>query len=306
MERHKKQGVILALAAYGLWAIAPIYFKWIKHIGAFEILAHRVLWSLLLTLIIILFTKRLPALVAALLSRKIRIYLFASTCLIGINWGIFIWAVNSNHLLSASLGYYINPLVNIFLGMIFFAERLGRVQKLAALLCIGAVSFEIWQFGKLPWIALILAVSFGLYGLVRKKLAVDSFVGMALETGLLLPLAVGYLLLSGTNSLTFDNASVLSLGQLFLAGPITMIPLLCFAAAANRISLTALGFFQYLGPTGMLLLAVYVYGEPLTPEKLTTFTIIWFALALLIGENLTTNVLPALKRRRQRKLSDSV
>ncbi len=286
MESNTKQGVLLAVAAYGFWAVAPIYFKWISHISPFEILAHRVIWSLLLTLLIIVASNRTNALWTAIRSRKIRLYLFASTCLIAINWGIFIWAINSNHLLSASLGYYINPLVNIMLGMIFFAERLSRVQKIAALLCIGAVSFEIWHFGELPWIALILASSFGLYGLVRKKLAVDSFIGMALETGLLLPLAIGYLGFASTTSLSLTDPSFASLSQLFLAGPVTMIPLLCFAAAANRISLTSLGFFQYIGPTGMFLLAVFAYGEPLSPEKLTTFAIIWFALALLIWENL--------------------
>lgn len=285
MIRQENEGVLFALCAYGFWAVAPIYFKWVSHVSALEILSHRVIWSLLLTVLIIGFTKRMPALISAVRDSKIRLYLFASTVLIGFNWGIFIWAVNSDRMISASLGYYINPLVNILLGMIFFSERLDRVKTIAALMCLAAVGFEIYHFGQLPWIALTLAVSFGLYGLVRKKLGVDSFVGMALETGLLAPVAIGYLLL-GSSVMTTSDADLMTHLQLFLAGPVTMIPLLCFAAAANRVSLTALGFFQYIGPSGMFLLAVFVYGEPLSGEKLTTFVIIWSALALLVWDSL--------------------
>jgi chloramphenicol-sensitive protein RarD len=229
----------------------------------------------------------------ALRSRRALMALLASTTLIGLNWGIFIWAVNHDYMLSASLGYYINPLINILLGMLFFRERLDRVSTLAAGLCVAAVVFELVQFGSLPWIALVLACSFGLYGLVRKKLGVDSFTGMALETGMMLPLAVGYLLLttSPTSDLPSNPAWINLL--LFAAGPVTMLPLMCFAAAANRISLTALGFFQYIGPTGMFLLAVFVYGEPLSPSKLVTFGLIWTALAIL-----TFDSLYKLRRRR--------
>jgi chloramphenicol-sensitive protein RarD len=285
MSQSSKQGVLLAVSAYGFWAIAPVYFKWIKHINPFEILAHRVIWSLLLTLLILLFLRKIPQLFEAIKNKKTRLYLLASTILIGFNWGVFIWAINNDQMLSASLGYYINPLVNIMLGMIFFADRLDGIKKIAASLCIFAVAFELYQFGQVPWIALGLASSFGLYGLVRKKLAVDSFIGMALETLLLMPVAIGYLMLanSGTNNI-FANDMTLN-AQLFLAGPVTMIPLLCFAAAANRLTLTSLGFFQYIGPTGMFLLAVFVYNEPISVQKLTTFTIIWLALALIIWGN---------------------
>ena len=293
MNPTAKSGALLAITAYSLWGIAPVYFKLLQNVPATEILAHRVLWSFVLTLgLICLFRKR-NELMDALRSRRALMALLASTTLIGLNWGIFIWAVNHDYMLSASLGYYINPLINILLGMLFFRERLDRVSTLAAGLCVAAVVFELVQFGSLPWIALVLACSFGLYGLVRKKLGVDSFTGMALETGMMLPLAVGYLLLttSPTSDLPSNPAWINLL--LFAAGPVTMLPLMCFAAAANRISLTALGFFQYIGPTGMFLLAVFVYGEPLSPSKLVTFGLIWTALAIL-----TFDSLYKLRRRR--------
>lgn len=284
MPNTTRDGVLFAISAYSFWAIAPIYFKWVSAVSPAEVLSHRVIWSFILTIGIILATRRLTALLIALKSRKTRLYLLATTLLIGVNWSVFIWAINSNQMLSASLGYYINPLIYIMLGMFFFAEKLDVVKKIAAGLCIVAVGFEVIQFGEFPTIALGLAVTFGLYGLVRKKLGVDSLVGMALETGLMMPLAIAYVVFadSPTTNL-FQNSASLNL-LLFMAGPVTMIPLLCFAAAANRISLTALGFFQYIGPSGMFILAVFVYGEPLSTEKLTTFVIIWFALVLLVWD----------------------
>ncbi|MFQ3230622.1 EamA family transporter RarD [Reinekea sp.] len=286
MLSNQKQGVIFALFAYTFWAFAPIYFKTMDAVPALEILTHRVIWSLIITLMIIALTKRGPALIMAMKSSKTRRYLLLTTLLIGGNWGVFIWAVNDNRLLEASLGYYINPLINIILGMFFFAERLDRPQKIAAFLCLIAVGFELIQFGKIPWVALFLATSFAFYGFFRKKLGVDSFVGMALETALLLPFVLILFIWVPSSTLNIANNSLNLNLLLFLAGPITMIPLLCFAAAANRLSLTALGFFQYIGPSGMFLLAVFIYDEPLSTEKLITFAIIWCALALLIWDNI--------------------
>ncbi|WP_196157367.1 EamA family transporter RarD [Reinekea sp. G2M2-21] len=285
MEHKTRQGVTFALTAYGLWAVAPIYFKWVEQVNPLDILAHRVIWSFVLTLVIVLLSKRLKILFSVIRSARLLTFLFLSTLLIAANWGIFIWAINSDQMLSASLGYYINPLINILLGMLFFAERLRRAQKLAAILCVIAVLFEIWHFGRLPWIAIILATTFALYGLVRKKLAVDSFIGMVLETGLLIPFAL-IMLNIPISSISLPAHDWSTTFKLMLAGPVTMIPLLCFAAAANRISLTALGFFQYIGPSGMFLLAVFVYDESFSPAKLVTFGIIWTALALLVWDSL--------------------
>ncbi|MBV1789938.1 EamA family transporter RarD [Marinobacterium sp. D7] len=286
MDQTTKSGVLYALTAYILWAVAPVYFKVMKDIPAVEILAHRIIWSFLLTLGLILLLKKRDVLLAALRSARARWALLASTALIGLNWGVFIWAVNANLMLSASLGYYINPLINILLGMLFFRERLDRVRTLAVSLCVVAVLFELIQFGRLPWVALILASTFGLYGLVRKKLGVDSFTGMALETGLLLPLAAGYLLFSSSPGSEPAHHTAVTYLLLFAAGPITMVPLMCFAAAANRISLTALGFFQYIAPSGMFLLAVFVYDEPMSTGKLVTFGLIWTALGIMTVDSL--------------------
>jgi len=169
--------------------------------------------------------------------------------------------------------------------VIFFKETLDRVKKAAVALCFCAVVFEVIQFGSLPWIALILAISFGFYGLIRKKIAVDSFTGMAIETAFMLPIALIYLVLSTSPTANmFDNSATIN-WLLFAAGPVTMVPLMCFAAAANRVSMVTLGFFQYIGPTGMFFLAVFLYDEPLSPEKLTTFILIWSALAMLIFDS---------------------
>ena len=286
MQTSSKSGIFYALTAFTLWAIAPIYFKEMSFVPATEILAHRVIWSCVIVLVLILLLRYTDAVKTVLQSRKMLLAMLVSTVLIAINWGTFIWAIQNNKMLSASLGYYINPLISILLGVIFFKDKLDRVRKAAVVLCFCAVAFEVIQFGSLPWIALVLAVTFGFYGLVRKKVAVDSFTGMAIETALLLPFALTYLMLSPSPSANmFENSATLN-WLLFAAGPVTMIPLMCFAAAANRVSMVTLGFFQYIGPTGMFFLAVFLYDEPLSPEKLTTFVLIWSALAMLIFDSI--------------------
>ena len=286
MQTSSRSGIFYALTAFTLWAIAPIYFKEMSFVPATEILAHRVIWSCVIVLVLIVLLRYTGAVKTVLRSRKTLLAMLVSTVLIAINWGTFIWAIQNNKMLSASLGYYINPLISILLGVIFFKDKLDRVRKAAVALCFCAVAFEVVQFGSLPWIALVLAVTFGFYGLVRKKVAVDSFTGMAIETALLLPFALTYLMLSPSPSANmFENSATVN-WLLFAAGPVTMIPLMCFAAAANRVSMVTLGFFQYIGPTGMFFLAVFLYDEPLSPEKLTTFVLIWSALAMLILDSI--------------------
>lgn len=286
MPQSSQSGIFYALTAFTLWAIAPVYFKFMSFIPTTEILAHRVIWSCLIVLILILAMRKVDKLKQVFTSKKTLQAMLISTILIGINWGTFIWAIGSNQLLSASLGYYINPLISILLGMIFFKEKLDPVRKAAVVLCFAAVAFEVIKFGSLPWVALVLAITFGFYGLVRKKVAIDSFTGMAVETLLMLPVALVYMFTVHTStSNMLDNPSLTN-WLLFAAGPITMIPLMCFAAAANRVSLVTLGFFQYIGPSGMFILAVFLYDEPLSPEKLTTFALIWSALALLIFDSI--------------------
>lgn len=286
MQTSSKSGIFYALTAFTLWAIAPIYFKEMSFVPAQEILAHRIIWSCLIVLVLIVVLRYTKALTTVLQSPKTLVAMLVSTLLIGLNWGTFIWAVQNNQMLSASLGYYINPLISILLGVIFFKEKLDRVRKAAVVLCFCAVVFEVIQFGSLPWIALVLSITFAFYGLVRKKVAVDSFTGMAIETAIMLPFALMYLMWSTSPSANiFDNSASVN-WLLFAAGPVTMVPLMCFAAAANRVSMVTLGFFQYIGPTGMFFLAVFLYDEPLSPEKLITFILIWSALAILILDSI--------------------
>ncbi|SBT19302.1 EamA-like transporter family protein [Marinomonas gallaica] len=281
MDSTAKSGMLYGITAFLLWSIAPLYFKTIDHIPALDILSHRILWSFVVVVILMTAMRKWRALKQAL-STKVLLAVAVSSVLIAVNWGTYIYAVNSEQLLSASLGYYINPLVSIVLGMVFFKDRLDRPKQWAAWLCLLAVVFEVIQFGRLPWIALTLALSFGLYGLVRKKIALDSFMGMTLETAILMPYALSQLYWFGADFGFMQSGQWASSLLLMAAGPVTMVPLMCFAAAANRISLVTLGFFQYIGPSAMFLLAVFLYDEPLSSEKLVTFGLIWAALAMLI------------------------
>jgi chloramphenicol-sensitive protein RarD len=280
-----RTGVGLALAAYGLWGIAPVYFKWLTFAGPVEVVAHRVLWSVLVLALLVGLGGRWRV-VRSLTGGQLA-WLTLSGGLISVNWLLYVWAVTSDRMLDASLGYFINPLVNVLLGVLFFREWLRPAQRVAlALAALGVVN-EIWAVGVLPWVGLTLAISFGFYGLVRKRLAVDPVVGLGVESTLVLPLAIGYLTvtaLHGGGAIVRGDGTELSL--LSLGGPITVIPLVCFAAAAVRMPLSVLGFFQYLAPSAMFLLAVFVYGEPFRMTQLVTFGCIWLALVIFSGEAL--------------------
>lgn len=275
-----KAGVLFALAAYGMWGFAPIYFKLLMDLPAPDILVHRIVWSVVVLIVLVTFTGKFASVRAALKNNRVVRILLLSGVLLAINWLLFIWAINNDHLLDASLGYYINPLINVFLGRIFLAERLRVLQKIAVGLAIFGVGAMLLSYGDLPWIALVLAVSFGFYGLLRKQVAVDSLPGLMIETIMMLPFAIGYWVFFGaelsnmlTNPMSFNL-------RLLGAGIITTAPLLCFTAAARRIRYSTLGFFQYIGPSIMFLLAIFVYGEPLEEARLFTFGFVWFALLL--------------------------
>ncbi|WP_281260992.1 EamA family transporter RarD [Agarilytica rhodophyticola] len=272
----------MAISAYILWALSPVYFKALSFISATEILAHRVLGATLFLVAIVFLFKRYNRFKGIWGNSRILVGLALSTILIAINWGIFIWSVHNNLLLSASLGYFINPLFSILFGMLFLREKLDFLSKCAAGLCLFAVVLELFTFGSLPLVALILAFSFASYGLVRKKLGLDSLTGLTVETGLLFPFALAYLIFSDSPSLDFTSFSWQHSVLILMAGPVTAVPLIFFAAAANRISLTSMGFFQYIVPTSIFLLAVMVYDETLRIERLLTFIFIWLALLLLI------------------------
>ncbi|EKO3438033.1 EamA family transporter RarD [Vibrio fluvialis] len=291
MNDHKttQQGVLFALGAYTMWGFAPIYFKQLGDIAAYEILAHRVIWSMLFSVLLILAFGLWPRARTVLRSAKQLRYLVTTSILVGLNWGVFIWAINNHHMLDASLGYYINPLINVLLAMLFLNEKLGTWKWVAVILALIGVGSEIVHVGRVPVISLVLAFSFGFYGLLRKKVRVEPTIGMLIETALLLPLALAYLWFTDSNTSNLSN-NTLSLNILLIAaGPITMAPLMCFAAAATRIKLSTLGFFQYIGPTLMLCLATGLYGEELSAHKLITFIFIWAALAVFFWDGIRTH-----------------
>ena len=273
-------GGLFAAAAYGIWGVAPIYFRWLEDVGAWQIVAHRVLWTALLLLPLIAWLGGTARLVAVLRDRRRLGWLVLSGLLIGGNWLLFIHAVISERILEASLGYFVNPLVSLVLGMLFLGERLRPIQWLAVLLATAGVANEILRFGAVPWLGLALALSFGFYGLVRKRLGVDSFTGLAVESWLLVPVAALFLVGNGLAGQDAFTRSARDAIGLVLAGPVTMAPLLCFAAAASRLQLSALGFFQYIAPTLQFLLAIHVFGEPFEAAQWLTFGPIWTALGL--------------------------
>ncbi|EBP3365193.1 EamA family transporter RarD [Salmonella enterica subsp. enterica] len=287
--KQTRQGVLLALAAYFIWGIAPAYFKLIYYVPADEILTHRVIWSFFF-MVALLSVSRQWRQVKKLLKTPKKIFLLAlSAVLVGGNWLLFIWAVNNHHMLEASLGYFINPLVNILLGMIFLGERFRRMQWLAVILAVCGVLVQLWTFGSLPIIALGLAFSFAFYGLVRKKIAVEAQTGMLVETLWLLPVAAIYLFGIADSATSHMGQNALSLNLLLMAaGVVTTIPLLCFTGAATRLRLSTLGFFQYIGPTLMFLLAVTFYDEHPGADKMVTFAFIWVALAIFVMDALYT------------------
>ncbi len=276
-----RQGVLFAIAAYTMWGVAPIYFKLLQAVPALEILSHRILWSFILVLMLILLLRRADRIMPILRHRSHMLKLTLATFLLGGNWFLFIWAINNDHILDASLGYYINPLLNVAIGMAFFAERMRKMQLVAIGLAVTGVMIQIISFGSVPWIALTLAFSFATYGAIRKRLPVDSITGLWLETLILLPIVLFYLAFiaeSAAADMTMNSWQLNTL--LVAAGIVTTAPLLCFTAAAQRIRYSTLGFFQYIGPSMMFILAVWVYGEPLAADKLVTFAIIWAALIL--------------------------
>jgi chloramphenicol-sensitive protein RarD len=274
-------GVIYAGAAFLIWGLAAVYWKELKSVPSLEIIAHRVAWSFFFLLPLIIFQRQWAEFVAILQNLKILLILLTSAILVAANWLLYVWAVNNDHLLQASLGYYINPLVNVVLGMFFLRERLRPPQILAVLLATTGVIYLTIQYGSFPWIAITLAMSFGLYGLIRKVAPVSPLVGLAVETLLISLPAIGYLFYldsQGTGSIFRISLNL----DLLLMGcaPLTAIPLLFFTAGAKRLYLSTLGLMQYIGPSGMFLLAVFYYLEPFSTAQVWTFIMIWTALVV--------------------------
>ncbi|HEY7650040.1 MAG TPA: EamA family transporter RarD [Methylomirabilota bacterium] len=283
----RTRGFVYGLGAYAIWGLIPVYFKAVASTPALEVLAHRIVWAFLMLLAVGLRQDGLRELRTALRSHRARTLLLGTTTLIAVNWLIYIWAVFHDRMVEASLGYFITPLVNVLLGVLVLKEQLERPVQRALFLAAFAVLWLTVLSGHVPWISLGLATSFGGYGLLRKLVPVGAVAGLTVETLLLAPFALAYIALShDRGTLAFGSSSPIRDLLLVAAGPITAIPLLMFAGAVRRLTLTSLGFLQYLAPSLQFLLAVLVYREPFGGAQAFAFGLIWTALALFAAHTL--------------------
>ena len=289
-----KKGLACGLGAYVLWGVLPVYWKLLDDVLPFEILSSRFMWSCVFVAFLIIFQGKLLLFLTEVKSIfssfKTGVAMVSAAFVISINWGSFIWAVNNGHIVETSMGYYINPLVSVLFAVLFLREKLNKMQIAAVLCaCVGVASM-VWSFGKLPWVSLTLAVSFALYGLIKKLLPVSSLTSIMLETLIITPLALMYeytLWQQGVSFYASGDTQVLCL--LAGAGAVTAVPLLLFTAGAKLLPLKIIGFLQYISPTLTLLLGVFVYGEPFTGSHLLAFGWIWAALALFVVSQLRSN-----------------
>lgn len=288
MRDEKLIGGAYAAAAFGAWGVLPVYFHVLSHVPPVELLAHRIVWSVVLLAGLLTLLGRWRAVTAALADPRTRLLLVGSTLFICANWLTFIWAVAAERVMEISLGYYINPLVNVVLGVLVLRERLSPLQGVAVALAAIGVANLAWQTTGLPWPSLVVALSFGFYGLIRKTTSVGSIEGLFLETTIMGPFALAFLLWLGlvSGSGQFTAAGPGQALLLVAAGLVTSLPLIWFASGARRISYIAVGFFQYLAPTGQFLLAVLAFGEPFSIDHAITFAFIWTALAIFSVDRL--------------------
>lgn len=281
-----KKGIFYAIGAYLMWGLFPLYWKQLETIPALQLIGHRIAWSFILLIIVIFVTRQWKDLRATFNSKTVRIYLIAAL-LISVNWFTYVWAVNNGFVVETSLGYYINPLFSVLLGVIVFREQLRPIQWIPIALAAVGVFYLTITYGSLPWIALTLAFTFGLYGLVKKTAPLSSLYGLTLETGLLFVVAIGYLVYCEfTGQGAFLHSDAKSNLMMVGAGLVTTVPLLLFASAAQRIPLTTIGVLQYINPTMQFLLGVLVYKEPFTHNRLIGFSMVWAGLILFWAEGL--------------------
>lgn len=276
-----RRGILHGALAYGLWGVVPAFWKLLTRVSPVETLSHRVVWGLGTLMILVAASGRVRATRQAMRDRRVLLAMAGSSILLALNWGVFVYSVSANRLLEASLGYFINPLVSVALGVAVLGEKLRAPQKLAIALAGAGVTALTVHLGHLPYLALILAGSFGLYGLIRKTAKVDSLAGSTLETALMTPLAIAFLaVLAARGEGQLGHASWQLHLLLVATGVVTAIPLLLFTSAARLLPLSTVGFLQYLAPTGQFLLAVLVYDEPFATATLGAFALIWAGLAV--------------------------
>ena len=279
------RGLTAGLTAFVIWGLLPLYLKFLQSVSPLQITAHRLVWGCLFAFAWLALRHELAQAKIALAQPGTRWRLCLSAALISANWITYVWGVANERVVETSLGYFVNPLVNVVLGVVVLSERLNRIQWTAVAFAAAGVSYLTWSAGHPPWIALVLALSFGLYGLVRKVVRVDALAGLASETLLLLPIGIGYLIwceIAGIGAFAHQSLGIDAL--LLLGGPLTAIPLVLFAFAARRLPYSTIGLLQYLGPTLQLLLGVFVFHEPFTRDRAIGFALIWTALAIYAGD----------------------
>ncbi|MEC1177347.1 EamA family transporter RarD [Metasolibacillus meyeri] len=282
---EERKGIVYTFLSYAMWGVLPLFWKLLEHVDSMEVLLGRIIWAFIFTLLTIVIIGQKAALFQDLRylwqHKKQLASLIAASLMIAVNWYIFIYAVNSNQMLETSLGYYINPLISVLFGVLFFKERLSRTQLVAVLIALIGVMIMTINYGQLPWIALVLALSFGIYGVLKKRVVLDALRGLAIETLFTLPIAViFYLYLFQQGTLSFLHVSLSTDVLLIASGAVTAIPLIFFAKGAQRIPLYLIGFLQYIAPTMMLVLGVVLYKEPFTKVELLAFSFIWLALCI--------------------------
>ncbi len=287
------KGILNGIAAYTLWGFFPIYWKFLQQVPALQVIGHRISWSFVLLIIVILATRQWQDFRSAALTPKvIGIYAIASV-LLTINWLVYVWGVNAGFIVETSLGYFINPLLSVLLGVIFLRERLRPAQWIPVGIAAAGVIYLTVIYGRLPWIALSLAFSFGFYGFVKKLAPLGSLYGLTLETGIVFPIALIYLFIVGFNNTgAFLHESTLTTILLIGAGAVTTIPLLMFASAAKQIPLSVVGLLQYIAPTLQFLIGVFIYKEPFDRSHLIGFGIVWVALIIFWVENYMSRRVP--------------
>jgi chloramphenicol-sensitive protein RarD len=280
-------GIVFAVGAYFIWGFLPIYWKFIDYVPAGEILAHRIIWSFIFMVIIVLAVRKWPGFVreckTILKDKKKFFSITMASVVISINWLTYIWAVNSDHVLQASLGYYINPLVSIILAIIVLKEKLNKSQTISVILASMGVLYLTFSYGVFPWVSLLLAVTFALYGLLKKVVDIPAMYGLTIETMIITPIALIYLFFLPENTFSLPSITTSENVILMGAGVVTAIPLLLFASGAKRIPLAMVGFLQYIAPTLMLLIGVFIYHETFSLEHLISFGFIWLALLIYLG-----------------------
>ena len=285
-QNNSLTGLYFAFGAFGLWAIAPIFFKQIEYINPVEIVVHRAIWSVVVGVVIVLFMGRTSDIVRAFTTPKLLFTLMGSGALISVNWVLFVWAISVGLTLEASLAYYINPLLNVAIGVVLLNERLSRFQLLAVGLAAIGVIIQTIATGSIPWVAIILPTTFALYGYVRKTIDVGPVQGFVVETTLMLPFSIAIAIWFAKTGVAHFASNSYDTLMLIACGPVTAIPLILFASAARRLRYSTIGILQYIGPTGMFFTAIFLFGESVNTLKLIGFAVIWLALAIYTYDTL--------------------